>query len=160
MDEFQKKQKDDTGLQKHWQAAETARVSTRAKENKICFLVKAGLLYREFQSTKIEESKPIPQGVMPAAFRDGLMVFAHESIMAGHLKTQKTLDGLMSSFCWPGMADSVRHYCISCDICQRTVQKGSQSRATGECSTHSHALQASRNQFHWAPTPIDGPWKS
>ena len=88
---------------------------------------------------------------MPAAFRDGLMVFAHESIMAGHLKTQKTLDGLMSSFCWPGMADSVRHYCISCDICQRTVQKGSQSRATGECSTHSHALQASRNQFHWGP---------
>ena len=128
-DEFQKKQKDDAGLQKYWQAAETGQVSTTGKGNETRFLVKGGLLYREFQSTKIEEGRPIPQLVVPAAYRDGLMALAHESVMAGHLKTQKTLDRLMSSFYWPGMADSVRRYCISCDICQRTVQKGSVSRA-------------------------------
>ncbi|XP_071486350.1 uncharacterized protein [Diadema antillarum] len=48
--------------------------------------------------------------------------------MAGHLKTQKTLDRLQAKFHWPGMMGEVRRYCISCDICQRTVKKGSVPR--------------------------------
>ncbi|XP_072166477.1 uncharacterized protein [Diadema setosum] len=126
--EYEAAQKADPTLAKAWRAAESGQKTTTSKGNESKFLVHRGLLYREFQSTKLEYGKPVRQLAVPSAYRDGLMALAHDGIMSGHLKTQKTLDRLQQSFYWPGMGDDVRRYCISCDICQRTVNKGSVGR--------------------------------
>ena len=46
--------------------------------------------------------------------------------MVGHLRIKETLNKiLMSSFGQgPGVCDDVTRFCRSCDICQRTIQKG------------------------------------
>ena len=52
------------------------------------------------------------------------MQVAHDSILGGHLGTQKTVDRVLSSFYWPGIVGDVKRYCSSCDIFQRTVPCG------------------------------------
>ena len=52
------------------------------------------------------------------------MHLAHESISGGHLGIKKTTDKVISNFYWPGIQADIRRYCQSCDICQRTIQKG------------------------------------
>ena len=49
---------------------------------------------------------------------------AHESLMAGHLGNRKTIDQVVAEFFWPGICGDVTRFCKSCDICQRTIQKG------------------------------------
>jgi hypothetical protein len=50
---------------------------------------------------------------------------AHESILGGHLGTKKTYDKILSSFHWPGIDGDVTRFCRSCEVCQKTVPKGS-----------------------------------
>ena len=52
------------------------------------------------------------------------MSLAHESLMSGHQGISRTFDRVASQFFWPGMYKDVTEYCKSCDICQRTFQKG------------------------------------
>ena len=42
---------------------------------------------------------------------------------------RKTYDRIMHNFYWPGICGDVKRFCRSCDICQRTVDKGTVSRA-------------------------------
>ena len=37
---------------------------------------------------------------------------------------KKTADKIQSAFCWPGIQGDVTRYCKSCDVCQKTVNKG------------------------------------
>ena len=53
------------------------------------------------------------------------MAIGHDSKMAGHLRIAKTSDRIKANFYWPGMTEDVRRYCKSCDVCQRTIHKGS-----------------------------------
>ena len=50
---------------------------------------------------------------------------AHESIVGGHMGIKKTTDKIQSAFYWPGIQGDVTRYCKSCDVCQKTVNKGS-----------------------------------
>ena len=34
------------------------------------------------------------------------------------------MDRILNHFFWPGMKDDVRRFCLSCDICQRNINKG------------------------------------
>ena len=52
------------------------------------------------------------------------MKIAHDGLMSGHQGITKTTDKILTQFYWPGLGEDVRHYCRSCDICQRTIQKG------------------------------------
>ena len=52
------------------------------------------------------------------------MTLARESLMAGHLGIRKNIDRVVAEFFWPGVYGDVTPFCKSCDICQRTVQKG------------------------------------
>ena len=45
-------------------------------------------------------------------------------MMSGHMGIKKTMDRILNHFFWPGMKDDVRRFCRSCDICQRTINKG------------------------------------
>ena len=38
---------------------------------------------------------------------------------------KKTADKIQSAFYWPGIQGDVARYCKSCDVCQKTVNKGS-----------------------------------
>ena len=53
------------------------------------------------------------------------MKLAHDSLLAGHLGTQRTVGRVISEFFWPGVQSDIRRFCQSCDIlvCQRTVHK-------------------------------------
>ena len=50
---------------------------------------------------------------------------AHGSIMGGHMGIKKTTDKIQSAFHWPGIKGDVTQFCKSCDVCQKTVSKGS-----------------------------------
>ncbi|VDI63076.1 Hypothetical predicted protein [Mytilus galloprovincialis] len=86
-------------------------------------------MYREFMSPKVENGKLFRQLVVPEVYRSDVMKLAHESLMAGHMATRRTVYRVLSEFYWPGVESDVKRYCQSCDICQRTVPKGKQVRA-------------------------------
>lgn len=53
------------------------------------------------------------------------MKIAHSSTMGGHLEVKKTADKMQSAFHWPGTHGDVSRQCKSCDVCQKTVNRGS-----------------------------------
>ena len=53
------------------------------------------------------------------------MELAHGLIMGGHMGIKKTADKIQSAFYWLGIQGDVTRYCKSCDVCQKTVNKGS-----------------------------------
>ena len=84
------------------------------------FIMKKGLIYPQFTL----RGKTTSQLVVPSSLTDRVMTLAHESLMAGHLGIRKTIDRVVAEFFWPGVCGDVTRFCKSCDICQRTVQKG------------------------------------
>ena len=84
------------------------------------FVQKKGLLYRQFT----KGNKITLQLVIPVGFREKVLRLAHKTLLAGHLGIKKTLDRVVSEFFWPGVCGDVARFCKSCDICQRTIQKG------------------------------------
>ena len=84
------------------------------------FIMKKGLIYRQFTL----HGKATSQLVVPSSLTDKVMTLAHESLMAGHLGIRKTIDRVVAEFFWPGVCSDVTRFCKSCNICQRTVQKG------------------------------------
>ena len=84
------------------------------------FVQKKGLLYRQFT----KGNKVTLQLVIPVGFREKVLRLAHETLLAGHLGIKKTLDRVVSEFFWQGVCGDVARFCKSCDICQRTIQKG------------------------------------
>jgi Integrase zinc binding domain len=44
---------------------------------------------------------------------------AHDSIVVGHLGTNKTIASVRSRFTWDGMSKDFAEYIRSCDRCQR-----------------------------------------
>ena len=79
------------------------------------------MLYRIFQNKLHGEVKQI---VVPEIYWKQVMKLAHESIVGGHLRAKKTVDGITNNFHWPGVIVDVTRFCRSCDICQRTAPKG------------------------------------
>ena len=84
------------------------------------FIRKKDLTYRQFT----KGNKVTLQLVIPEGYREKVMGLAHETLMSGHLGIKKTLDRVVSEFFWPGVCGDVARFCKSCDICQRTIQKG------------------------------------
>ena len=85
------------------------------------FVRKKGLLYRQFT----KGNKVTLQLVVPVGFREKVLRLAHETLLTGHWGIKKTLDRVVSEFFfWPGVCGDVARFCKSCDICQRTIQKG------------------------------------
>ena len=95
-------------------------VSRGLNRSQTKFVERKDLLYREFT----KGNKITLQLVVPEGFREKVMRLAHETLMYGHLGTKKTLDRVVAEFFWPGICGGVARFCKSCDICQRTIQKG------------------------------------
>ena len=88
------------------------------------FVFQRGLLCREFQSPHVDHGNKFNQLVVPVPFRKHVMQLAHEGILGGHQGTKKTTDKILTNFFWPGIQADVMRFCRSCDVCQRTLQKG------------------------------------
>ena len=86
-----------------------------------------GFLFRHY--TRKEDGSSLQQLVVPTKFRKEVLRLGHESVLAGHLGIKKTTDRILMSFFWPGVFGDIRRYCQSCDVCQRTVGKGTVQRA-------------------------------
>ena len=84
------------------------------------FVLKKDLMYRQFT----KGNKLTLQLVIPESFREKVLRLAHETLMSGHLGIKKTMDRVLTEFFWPGVCGDVPRFCKSCDICQRTIQKG------------------------------------
>ena len=119
---IKKAQLEDTTLDKIRRYVLTGDTVTR-KNGKVKWILKRGMIYRQFSSSK-HDRVSCTQLVVPKFHRETVTRVAHESIMSGHMGTQRTLDRVLSAFYWPGVSADVKRFCQSCDICQRTVPKG------------------------------------
>ena len=90
------------------------------------FFRKNDLIYRQFSSPNVEFGKIFIQLVVPQQYRKMLMKLPHESILSGHLAVKRTIQKVLSEFFWPS---DIKRFCQSCDICQRTIAKGRNTRA-------------------------------
>ena len=88
------------------------------------FYKKNGLLYRKHQETKTVRNISY-QLVVPKELRRQVMSVNHESAFSGHLGAKKTEVRILPNFFWPGLRQDVIRFCRSCDVCQRTVKRGS-----------------------------------
>ena len=114
-------QRDDKSLQKYWEKDDVV-VRGQAENS---FEVKGGVLYRVYKHPYVNGGKPLKQVMVPVQLRNRIMELAHGSIMGGHMGIKKAVDKIQSAFYWPGIQGDVTRYCKSCDVCQKTVNKGS-----------------------------------
>ncbi len=91
-------------------------------DQEISFEINAGILYWLHKNNR--SGKIIRQVMAPQPLRERAMDVAHSSIMGGHMSVQKTSDKITSNFYWPGIHGDVTRFCRSCDICQKTIEKG------------------------------------
>lgn len=56
---------------------------------------------------------------VPEPFRDEILQWAHDSLAAGHLGKNRTLDNIRRRYYWPRLAQDVSAYVFSCYTCQR-----------------------------------------
>ncbi|CAG2198487.1 unnamed protein product [Mytilus edulis] len=129
LEDIENEQQSDASLSKLRQYVAEGRNFEKTNGTKVNYIVKKKLVYREFMSPKVENGKLFRQLVVPEVYRSDVMKLAHESLMAGHMATRRTVYRVLSEFYWPGVESDVKRYCQSCDICQRTVPKGKQVRA-------------------------------
>lgn len=112
-------QKADPSLKNLWQYARTQRKFGQGAKGH-CFLIEKGRLYRS--ATLDGEARK--QFVVPAKYRTAVFKLGHEAAMAGHMGHRKTLDRIQAYFFWPAMGAEIDRSCRSCDICQRTSDRG------------------------------------
>ena len=86
-----------------------------------------GLLVRRYR--RPEERLLLRQVMVPKKPRSEVLRLGHEGILAGLLGIKKYSDRILTNFYWPGILGDIRRFCQSCDICQRTVNKGSLKKA-------------------------------
>ena len=91
----------------------------------ISFEEKSGVLYRLYKHPYVNGGKPLKQVMVPEKLRCPIIEVAHGSIMGGHMGIKKTTDKIQRAFYWPGIQGDVTRFCKSCDVCQKTISKGS-----------------------------------
>ena len=113
-------QQDDNSLERLRKFAEPKIKGNRS----VHFEEKEGILYCVFSHPKLNGGNEIRQVVVPGNLRNQVMRLAHSSLMEGHMGIRKTSDRILSNFYWPCLHDDVARFCRSCDICQKTENKG------------------------------------
>ncbi len=128
--ELKLEQEKDASLERIFQKVKEKEEPRVTKASMTWFEIDKGVLYRRHKQLNHPQDPVLKQIVVPRERRPMILKVAHETIMAGHMGIQKTLDRILSNFYWPGIHNDVTRYCRSCDICQRTTPKGKIQKAT------------------------------
>ena len=118
------KQGTDETLKSCHRLAEAGEIKHAGSDNTWQYIYHKGVLFRHFQSAKVNNGDVIKQVVLPQELRQEVMKIGHESILGGHLAVKKTTEKILNNFFWPNVWQDVRRFCRSCDKCQRTSPKG------------------------------------
>ena len=113
-------QKEDKSIDHLWKKAS----NNCDDQSKYIFVVENGWLFRQVRESSQHDGKNSKVLVVPEKYRDRVMKMAHESIVSGHLGINNTINKIQSQFYWPGLNGDVTRFCRSCDICQKTIDKG------------------------------------
>lgn len=124
-EDTKKEQEEDTTLRKVRILAQEGKEMTNEGNSVVSYIQKNGLLYRKFKSPKVYMGKEFTQLIVPSKFRDTVLKLAHETILAGHMSTARTVSRVLSEFYWPGVQSDAKCFCRSCDICQKDGTQGS-----------------------------------
>ena len=128
--EFREIQRLDELLEMLWQSAKWETLHESAGPGRNWFRENEGSLFRYYRLDVAGEVRR--QLVVPRTLRAQVLKVGHETIPSGHQRVKKTLDRIMLNFFWPGIYGDVKRYCASCDICQRTIPRGTVSKVPVE----------------------------
>ena len=123
-EELVRLQEEDSMLQKFKGAKET---KTR-KGYRISY-EKRGRTWYRIRQRKDEVGDTRKHILVPKPLREKVMEVTHDSLFGRHMRVRKTENGILTYFFWPGLHEDVANFCQSCDVCQKTVPKGSLPRA-------------------------------
>ena len=93
----------------------------RVNDQVASYIKKRGLIYRQVESASGERKLQL---VVPAKYREAVLKLGHCTILGGHMGRVKTLARIQANFFWPGIGQEVARFVRSCDICQKTVDRG------------------------------------
>ncbi len=79
-----------------------------------------GTLCRQYKGT---DGQKHVQLVVPKILRTEVMKLGHETMMAGHLGTRKTIDRITSEFYWPGCKSDIRRFVSHVSLVNLQYQK-------------------------------------
>ena len=94
-------------------------------QNDSLYALQSGVLVRKYRDSVSPPDAAVHQVVAPVALRSKLLQIAHEIPAAAHLGVAKTTARLQRHFYWPGITSDIKHFCRTCDICQRLGKGGS-----------------------------------
>ncbi|XP_064478117.1 uncharacterized protein LOC135391692 [Ornithodoros turicata] len=120
-EDFGKEQKADLTLQKFFASNRKQFQSKNRRKGSYLFLEENDLLHRKYKSFSGESTIQL---MVPQKFRLTVLELAHNGIMAGHQGAKRTAERIMTEFYWPGLQSDVKRFVGTCDICQRTSDKG------------------------------------
>ena len=126
--EIIKAQQEDETLNIPRQRAESGEKMTYKNGSVFWYVYQGNMLYREFQSDKVEHGRVFKQLVVPKMYRNRILQLGHDSIFSGHLGVKKMTEKVLNEFHWPGVQGDIIRYCRSCDVCQRIFPKGKVSK--------------------------------
>ena len=92
-----------------------------------CTYYDSGVLMRKWRHCETpakEEWKVYHQIVLPQAYRQSVLEFAHDNPLAGHRGIKLTQEKLLRHFWWLGVMDIVKEYCRTCHVCQKVGKPG------------------------------------
>ncbi|KAK3891254.1 hypothetical protein Pcinc_004851 [Petrolisthes cinctipes] len=79
---------------------------------------------RFYRRTVNPDGEERVQFLVPEKYRQAVFTLGHHSILGGHMGMRKTIDRIQSHFYWPGMGREIGRLLRSCDVCQKTCDRG------------------------------------
>ena len=120
LDKPQELQQTDPALNNVCKLAETEMVM---RNRNVRFVVREGLLYRQWKLLDGGEEDIVDQLVLPVQCHCLVLEVAHNIPMARHLGKKKALDTIQQWFYWSSMFHSLFEYCKSCNACHKSAGK-------------------------------------
>jgi transposase InsO family protein len=119
--------KDET-LNKYWELANNKERNKDGKHRgNPLFVIKKGMLYREYKEVMRDEVRL--QLMIPKELREKVMMVAHESLLSAHQGIRRTQEKVFTEFYWPSISGDIKRFVMSCDVCQRAINKQGVSKA-------------------------------
>ena len=102
---------------------------TETRKGYVVSYEKRGGIWYRIRQRKDDVEDPRQQILVPKCLRERVMGVAHHYLFGVHLGVKKTEDRIQTNFFWSGLHEDDTSFCRSCDVCQKTVARGSVPRA-------------------------------